>query len=57
MEEKEFYTLKELTELLQISLRSIYRWLDEGKLHATKVGRVWRVSKKDLQEFLDNGQR
>ena len=57
MEDKEFYTLKEITELLQVNIRSIYRWIDEGKLHATKIGRVWRVSKQDLHDFIENGNK
>ena len=51
---KEFYTLKEIEDLLSISQRSLYRWIKDGKLKAVKVGYLWRVSKKDLQEFLDN---
>ena len=57
MEDKEFYTLKEVEDYLQVTRRTIYRWLDSGKLHATKVGFQWRVSKQDLKDFLSNGNK
>lgn len=48
---KNFYTTKEVAKLLRVSERSVYRYIDGGKLPATKIGH-WRVTKKDLDTFL-----
>lgn len=40
------YTVKELSQLLKVSQRSIYRWIEEGKLHAYILGDGFFVSDK-----------
>lgn len=51
----EVYTLKEIEELLQVTRRTIYNWIKDGKLKAFKVGKGWRVSKEALEEFTRTG--
>ena len=51
----EVYTLEEITELLQVTRRTIYNWIKDGKLKAFKVGRGWRVTKEALEEFTKTG--
>jgi len=48
----EFYSLDEVAEMLQIPKRTLYHWLDKKELKGYKVGRYWRISKEDLEEFL-----
>ena len=43
---------EEVAEVLQISRRTVVRWLKEGKLKGVRVGRLWRVREKDLEAFL-----
>ena len=48
------YTSSEVAEILGVSLRSVYRYLEEGKLDAdikTATGRH-RFSKKNILDFL-----
>ncbi len=49
--EKDFYSLKEVADILGVSVRSLYRYIDDEKLRAVKVG-YWRVYKEDLDRFL-----
>lgn len=49
------YTLREVQEILGVTQRTLYRWIDNGSLKAFKAGRTWRVSEEALQEFIDNG--
>lgn len=49
------YTLEEIAELLHITRRTLYTYVKEGKLKAVKVGKYWRVTEKNLQEFLERG--
>ena len=48
------YTLQDVAKLLLVSERSVYRYIDTGKLKATKIGH-WRITKLDLDAFLNNG--
>ena len=54
-EDLEVYTLTEVTELLQVTRRSLYNWIKDGKLEAIKVGREWRVTRQSLDKFLQKG--
>ena len=53
--ELKVYTLEEIAELLHITRRTLYTYVKEGKLKAVKVGKYWRVTEKNLQEFLERG--
>ena len=55
MEEIKIYTLEEAAEILKVTRRSIYNYINEKKLRAVKVGREWRVSHKDLADFAYKG--
>ncbi len=47
------YTLEELTNILQVTRRSLYNWIKDGKLKAFRVGRQWRVTKQSLNDFME----
>jgi excisionase family DNA binding protein len=44
---------KEAAERLGLTLRSLYRFIDEGDLVAYKFGRVIRIKEADLDRFMD----
>ncbi len=54
-EQKQYYSLAEVATILGVTRRSIYNYLEAGKIKAIKVGRVWRVNATDLQEIMQNG--
>lgn len=45
-------TLPEAADYVALSTRTIRRQIKDGKLAAHKFGRVWRISEKDLQDFI-----
>lgn len=51
--EKTLLRPDEAAEFFRISLRTIYRWIDEGLLVAYKPGRGIRVSRDSILELLD----
>lgn len=53
----EVYTLEEIVELLQVTRRTIYNWIKNGKLKAFKAGREWRVTREALDEFTQAGTK
>lgn len=52
MEFKPMYTLKEVEEIIKVSQRTIYTYIENGTLKAVKVGGRWKVTEEALKEFL-----
>jgi excisionase family DNA binding protein len=52
----EFYTLRDVSEMLHVSMTTIYRYVKEGRLTPAKIGNSYRVTEADLQEFIDRGK-
>lgn len=44
---------REACDRLGITLRTLYRFIDEGQLPAYKMGRVIRVQESDLLAFIE----
>ena len=53
------YTIEELETLLNVTRRTLYTYIKEGKLQAIKMGKYWRVRGDQLDAFLssDTGKR
>ena len=56
-EEQHLYSSKILTvpqaaAHLQVSERTVYEWLRDGKLPGRKIGKVWRMSTDAIADFL-----
>ena len=43
---------KEASERLGVTLRTLYRFIDEGQLAAYKFGRVIRLKESDVDDFI-----
>ncbi len=52
MSEK-FYSVDAIANLLGIHPKTVRRYITEGKLRATKVGKLYRVSGHDLSLFVE----
>lgn len=53
MNSESMLTLKEVAGYLHVVPLTVYRMIDRGDLPAVKVGRVWRISKQDLQAYVN----
>lgn len=49
---KHYYTVNEIAKMLSMHQKTIQRYIRENKLHATKVGKSWRVYEHDLKVFM-----
>ena len=47
-------TIKEVSERLSVSTRTIQRWQDEGLISYVKVGGVVRFREEWLEKWIDN---
>lgn len=45
--------IEEVAEVLRVSTRSVIRYIESGKLKASKIG-VWRIKQSDVDVFLEN---
>ena len=50
---QEFYTVKELAELLRVTEMTIYRLVKRGEIAAHHIGRVMRFRRVDIEAFLE----
>lgn len=54
---KEYLTAKELAEMLNMSLKFIIKHTQSGRIPGkTKIGRLWRYRKSDIEKRLLSGQ-
>lgn len=49
---KEIMTPEQVADYLQLNKETVYRYIKEGKLLASKLGRNYRIKKEDVDLFL-----
>jgi excisionase family DNA binding protein len=50
---KNFYTLNDLIELLHLTRKTLIQYIRTGKLKAFRVGSAYRVTDESLQEYIE----
>lgn len=45
-------TLEEVADYLRLSIHTIYKMLQKGKIPAYKVGKQWRFKKEDIDRWV-----
>jgi excisionase family DNA binding protein len=56
MLEGDFYTAQDLADKLQVNVMTIYRYIRSDKLSAYKIGKEYRISKEDFNNFLNKSK-
>lgn len=51
------YTLEEIAELLKLSVRTLYTYIENGRLKATKLGGKWIVTEKALKDLIEGNDK
>jgi len=51
---REFYTVSQLAELLQLNEMTIYRMVNRGELACYTIGRTKRFKRSEVDEFLES---
>lgn len=52
MQNREFYTARELAYKLQVNIMTIYRYIKAKRLRAYKIGKEFRIDKTEFEAFL-----
>lgn len=53
---KSYFTVRQVTELLQLHWQTILKYIRQRKLKAAKFGREYRISPEDLDEFIQQAK-
>lgn len=48
----ELITIEEMQQLLGIGKNTAYQLLKENKIKCFRIGRIWKIPKKSLEEFI-----
>lgn len=51
---KDYYTVEQISDMLDIHSKTIQRYIREGRLRATKIGKSWRITGHDLSVFVES---
>ncbi|MEO9324361.1 helix-turn-helix domain-containing protein [Nocardioides sp. C4-1] len=54
LSDPKFLTIAEVAALMRVSKMTVYRLVHNGELPAVRVGRSFRVSEDDVDEYLKN---
>jgi len=49
----EFYKAEDLARDLKVNIMTIYRYIKAGKLGAHKIGKEFRIDRKEFERFLN----
>ena len=53
VEQAQMLTVFDIAERMNVSERTVFRWIKEGRLKVFRAARVLRISETDFQGFLD----
>jgi len=54
---EKYYTPEEVANLIKVSRKTIYNWIQEGRLKAVKIGHFWRISESELNRLLKGDEQ
>jgi excisionase family DNA binding protein len=47
-----FFKVREVAQILGVSVKTVRRWIKRGKLHAVKTESSWKIGRKELLDFI-----
>jgi len=56
MARKNLLKIKQVAEMLQISVHTAYKWVESGRLPAVKLGYNLRFDPDLIEKFIANGE-
>lgn len=54
MKNNNFYTVEQVSEILQIHWQTVLNYIKGGKLKALRLGKGYRISKEEIDKFVRN---
>lgn len=53
----QLYTTKQVSEILNVHHFTVNRWLLDGKIKGSKIGKSWQIKKSEVDYVINNGLR
>lgn len=50
--ENEIMRFEEVMEFLNVGKNTLYALLNSGEINAFKIGKVWKIPKKSVEEYI-----
>ena len=50
--ENDYLTPREVINILDIGRNTFYKLVNSGKLPATRIGKLWRVKRSDIESLI-----
>jgi len=50
---EEIMTLEEVARYIKMKPPTVYKWVQEGKIPGTKLGKEWRFRRRIIDEWID----
>ena len=57
MDDLNIYDVKEVAKLLKVTTSTVKRYINSKRLKAFKVGNSWRITKTQINEFIQNNTK
>ena len=54
--EEKYYTPEKISEMFEVSYRTILDLIHMGKLSAFKIGKQYRISKRELHKYINENK-
>jgi len=52
MEDKKYFTVKELADILDVSRITVFNWIKKGQIKALKIGRNFAIPREEFEEVV-----
>jgi excisionase family DNA binding protein len=56
-DDTEMLTVEDVAKQLKVHIKTVRHWINTGELEAMDIGRGYRISKADLQVFIDRRKK
>lgn len=53
---KQVMTVKEIAEYLDVHPMTIYKYVQDGKIPAFKIGASWRIRRDSIRKWMDENE-
>jgi len=56
-DDSEWLTVEDVAKQLKVHIKTVRHWINTGELEAMNIGRGYRISKSDLQAFIEKRKK
>ena len=47
----QYYKVTEVAQMYKVTRQAVYKWINDGRLRAVRVGSTTRIKRSDLEQF------